>query len=159
MSEGKKRLWEVSHPYYCSESNYYVGGVPRREMPVIPPFDPERERADFVPFDHVRFDSWEDFDWKDADPDYNLLFRWDWVVPDPDDYDEGESVPPERLELFWMLQRKGRFMVTSFPVLRSEEPEIRMWLADRFKTVLAIWEPFSTPPLTVKGSAYTGAPA
>jgi hypothetical protein len=112
------KLWEAEHPYYCNDGNYYVGGMPR----------PGDSREDFTPYDHMEFDSWEDFGWKESDPDLNLLFRWDWAVPDPADYEgAGEEIPPERLTLYWMLQRKGRFMVTSFPVRRDEEPAIRAW--------------------------------
>lgn len=119
------RLWESDHPYYCSESNYYVNGLA----------DP--------PWDHVEVESWEAFDWKDSDPDMNLLFRWDWKVPDPDDYGEDDDVPGEQLLLFWMLQRKGRFMAMSMPVSRDEEPEIRAWLEERAKTLIALWQPIS----------------
>lgn len=137
------RLWEVDHPYYCSESNYYVGGVPKPGSFGVP-------ADDFAPGDHVRFESWEEFGWKDSDADYNLLFRWDWEVPDPRDYAEGEGMSEERLSLFWMLQRKGRFMVTSFPVKREEEPEIRVWLAERAAHLAKVWEPFLTPTKTPK---------
>jgi hypothetical protein len=118
------RLWEVDHPYYCSESNYYVGGLA----------DP--------PHDHYEFTSWAEFGWKDSDPDLNLVFRWDWYVPDPADY-EGSDVemPPETLTLFVMMQRKGRFVVCSMPVDRSDELAIRAWLAERAKTIAAIWAP------------------
>lgn len=134
------RLWEVKHPYYCSDSNFYVGGIPRPYPNGMPRVDP-----DFVPYDHVRVESWEAFGWKDSDPDLNLLFRWDWDVPDPDDYEGGKHDPEwpgERLSLFWMLQRKGRFMVVSFPVEREEEPEIREWLTGRARHLALVWEPF-----------------
>ena len=138
-----ERLWEVNHPYYCSASNYYVGGVPKPH--VFPGGLIPRDEDDFVPWDHVKFASWADFGWKDCDEDYNLLFRWDWEVPDPDDYEDGDELPRERLVLFWMLQRKGRFMITSFPVDRDEEPEIREWLRARFEHLLKLWEPFTSP--------------
>lgn len=124
------KLYEVDHPYYCSDSNYYVGGTPK----------PGRWADDFTPFDHFEFESWDDFEWKDSDPDLNLLFRWDWKVPDPEDYD-GEDVPPETLSLYWMLQRKGRFMIVSFPVSRDEEPAIREWLTARARHLVKVWEP------------------
>lgn len=132
-------LWGVVHPFYCAEKNYYVGLVPRRDMsPGILALD---RSGTFIPGDHVEYASWQAFDWKDSDPDLHLLFRWDWESPDPDDYEDGQPLPPERLCLFWMLQRKGLFMITSFPVARPEEPEIRAWLTSRAETILAIWEP------------------
>lgn len=141
-----ERLWDVDHPYYCSESNYYVGGVPRELLPHRLPFPGIDPWEGFTPYDHQEFESWADFGWKDSDPDMNLLFRWDWQTPDPDDYEAGEERPPEKLELFWMLQRKGRFMVVSFPVGRDEEPEIREWLQARFEHLLKLWTPFSCSP-------------
>lgn len=134
-------LWEVDHPYYCSESNYYVGGIPRP----YPNGQPRPVDDSFVPFDHVEVESWDAFGWKDSDPDMNLLFRWDWQVPDPDDLEDGEE-PVEKLLLFWMLQRKGRFMAMSMPVQREEEPAIREWLQGRFAHLLKLWEPFSCSP-------------
>lgn len=117
-------LWEAEHPYYCSDSNYYAPGGDR----------PHGEPA----HDHVEVESWSAFQWKDSDPDLNLLFRWDWSAPA--DY-EGEDLPRETLVLFWMLQRKGRFMVTSMPIRRDEEPEVRAWIAERWKTIQALWAP------------------
>jgi hypothetical protein len=134
-SQTTLRLWDVDHPYYCSDANYYVGGEPKRY--------PWGVQEGHVPWDHVEFESWDDFDWKDSDPDMNLLFRWDWKVPDPDDYDEGEDLGPEKLYLYWMLQRKGRFMIVSFPVQRDEEPAIREWLETRWQHMRRLWEPFA----------------
>jgi hypothetical protein len=157
-----KKLWEVDHPYYCETTNYYVGRLPSWESPRVPPLSTEEAREwrrDHIPGDHVELSGWAEFTtpvedipgkpqfgkfcWADSDPDYNLLFRWDWFVPDPDDYEDGEELPGEHLDLFWMLQRKGRFMVVSFPVRRDEEPEIREWLAGRFAHLLKLWTPFS----------------
>ena len=51
-----KHLWEVDHPYYCSESNYY-----------------SREP-------YTRYECWSDFldEFREADLDMNHIFRWDW---------------------------------------------------------------------------------
>ena len=133
------RLWEANHPYYCAESNFYVGGMPQR--PLMP-------GEEFAPFDHYEFDSWAAFGWKDSDPDLNLVFRWDWQVPDPDDYEEGEEVPGERLLLFVMHQRKGRFVICSMPVQRSEEPEIRAWLTERKEAIRAAGFDLRQSPIT-----------
>jgi hypothetical protein len=139
VGRGNERLWEADHPYYCSEASYYVGGRP----------EPSPWGEPGVPYDHVEFDSWAEFGWKDADPDYNLLFRWDWNVCSAAEDEDEEDLPRERLVLFWMLQRKGRFMITSFPVRRDEEPEIREWLDERFRHLLKVWSPFSAPSATV----------
>lgn len=49
-------LWEVDHPYYCSESNWYSNEA------------------------RLRFDCWADFvdGFGDSDLDMNHVFRWDW---------------------------------------------------------------------------------
>lgn len=54
-----KHLWEVKHRYYCNEGNYFSSD------PSLGP----------------RYKAFADFmeEWGDADPDYNLIFRWDWV--------------------------------------------------------------------------------
>ena len=53
-------LWEMKHPYYCSESNYFKNGV------------------------GMHYESWAEFHaaMGDADDDYNLVFRWA-AVPCP----------------------------------------------------------------------------
>jgi len=60
-----KRLWDVDHPYYCNEGNYYKTGLSQV------------------------FDSWKEFIESDGlcDFDMNLLFRWDWKS-----YDKGSDV-------------------------------------------------------------------
>jgi hypothetical protein len=128
--ESGDRLWEVDHPYYCEKSNYYVGHEPK-----VYPWGVDQNH---VPGNHARFDSWEDFGWKDSDPEYNLLFRWDWIVPDPECPEQQEE-----LVLFWMLQRKGAFWITSFPVTKEQEPEIKDWLKERYKAIKAVWEPLA----------------
>lgn len=27
-----QHLWEINHPYYCSESNYFANGIKNREL-------------------------------------------------------------------------------------------------------------------------------
>jgi hypothetical protein len=66
-----KHLWEVGHPYYCNEGNFYERGM------------------------HEVYDSWANFiaDWGDTDPDMNLVFRWDWKRADPADYEVELDAP------------------------------------------------------------------
>jgi len=49
-------LWNIEHPYYCSEGNYFNNEC------------------------HIEYDNFQSFinEWSDADEDYNLLFRFDW---------------------------------------------------------------------------------
>lgn len=70
-------LWEIDHPYYCNEGNYFKAGM------------------------HSHFETWADFAQPfsfgkgleeignmlyDFDDDLNFLYRWDWLRPDPADY-------------------------------------------------------------------------
>lgn len=120
----QRHLWEIEHPYYCSEGNYFVPGFRWHEV-------------------HNSYDSWADFhaEWGDSDEDMNLVFRWDWTRPDPDDYGEGEELPPETLNVYWVLQRKAILRSTECVVTEADEPAVRAWLAERAKTIAAIWEP------------------
>lgn len=55
-NELRTHLWDVEHPYYCSESNFYS------RKP------------------YTRFECWSDFmdEFAEADLDMNHIFRWDW---------------------------------------------------------------------------------
>lgn len=122
------RLWEVDHPYYCAEGNYYARPV------------------DGLP---TEYDSWADFiaDWGNTDPDMNLVFRWDWQRADPQDYEPyGEEVPADTLQVFWVLQRKAILRSTECAVTEADEPAVRAWLAERATTIRAIWEPILDTP-------------
>jgi len=127
-----KRLWEVNHPYYCTEGNYYVGGNRWSDV-------------------HTEFGSWAEFysEWGTGDEDYNAIFRWDWIVPDPADYGTDVGLPPEKLTIFWVLQRKAILRSTTCVVTRDIEPQIREWLAKRATHTRALWEPL----LDVEGAA------
>jgi len=133
-----KHLWEVDHPYYCSEGNFYKNGC------------------------HTQFGSWEEFavpgGWKDADmignflyeydDDLNFLFRWDWKRADPDDYkyeleaDPAFELPGDSLLLFYMSQRKGLNMSAEVAVTEADEPAVRAWLTKKAEYMRTMWEPF-----------------
>lgn len=121
-----KHLWEVRHPYYCNEGNFYSR-------------DP-----------YCFHKSWGDFAYSmgDSDPELNLLFRWDWVAPHEDgDFDKAikwegdENYRDSTLKLFWVMQRKGIFACHEVSVCRADEPAIRLWLQERVKHLLKLWEP------------------
>ena len=83
---------------------------------------------------------------RNSEPELNLLFRWDWRGPTNDDgepveFSADETVKESVLQTFWMQQRKGKFVCFEVKVSRSEEPEIREWLASRLPHVLALWTP------------------
>lgn len=126
----QKRLWEYDHPYYCSESNFFVG-----------------RNSDYY---NEPVESWADFmnGWGCSDVDMNLVFRWDWQELDPDDYESSDDYPdgwsaenPDRLEIFFIQQRKGIFAPVVCWVNKFNEPSVREWLSARWETMAAIWEP------------------
>lgn len=113
------RLWDVKHPYYACEGNYYQAGM------------------------HQEYGSWSEFveAWSGYDIDQNLVYRWDWYVPDPADFTEGEEIPGEALQVYWMGQRKAKCWSTYVTVTREDEPAIRAWLTIRAERIRDIWEP------------------
>jgi hypothetical protein len=109
-------LWEPDHPYYCAEGNFY-----KRDC-------------------HNLCESWQEFrelvsGW---DADLNLLFRWDWFVPQ--DVLPGDDAR-QMLLTFWVGQRKAALYSYECPVTPDDEPEVRRWLEGRAKTMAAIWAP------------------
>ncbi len=137
MSGEALHLWEIDHPYYCSEGNYYKSGC------------------------HTLFESWGEFatpttvgamgfggnvlyDWDD---DLNFLFRWDWDRADPADYayereeDPDFEMPGDTLLLFFMAQRKGRNMSAAVAVTEADEPAVRAWLEKKAEYMRMVWEP------------------
>ena len=117
------KLWEVKHPYYCSESNYFDRGY------------------------SSQYNSWEEFLELegDNDPDLNFVFRWDWKTynaPDSDEYDPDEPETNE-FQVCYVLQRKGIYRPVTVKVNREDEPKIREWLKSKMELMKEVWEPFS----------------
>lgn len=112
-------LWDIAHPYYCSESNYYSN-------------EPGS-----------RFESWAEFIEEaicaTGDLDLNLLFRWDWNRCDPSDYEPDEEIPGDTLDLFFMFQRKGIFAPFTVAITEADEPAVREWLAVRWEHMRLLW--------------------
>lgn len=125
-----KRLWEYDHPYYASDGCYYTPGTKWHDV-------------------HTEYRSWRDFldEWGDTDPDLNLVYRWDWDRPDPDDYryeldnDPSFVMPGDTLHIYFMLQRKAKPHSIAIDIIEAEEPAVRAWLTRRALTVRAIWAP------------------
>ncbi|MFF9910645.1 hypothetical protein [Streptomyces sp. NPDC013457] len=115
-------LWEIDHPYYCQEGNYFRNGQ------------------------HTLFASWAEFTetlFHTGDRDQNLLIRWDWKSyrrePDPllrDDIAEDE------LLLFFVLQRKAWLCSVGIRVRDEDEPAVREFLAECAVSMRDTWEPF-----------------
>lgn len=104
-----RHLWEYEHPYYCNEGNFYQRGC------------------------HATFDSWADFIAAegDADPDLNLVFRWDWK----------QGANQDTLLLFYMGQRKALCRSVGVRVWKDDEPAIREWLIGCANHMRKLWEP------------------
>lgn len=117
-----KHLWEVKHPYYCAEGCYYVGGYSYPEV-------------------HSEFESFKDFlaEWKDADVDYNLLFRFDWVEAGPD-----YELEQDQLRLYFFMQRKARPHSIHVTVTKADEPAVIEYLKPLFAHMLELWEPLES---------------
>ncbi len=125
-----QHLWEIDHPYYCSESNYFSNDC------------------------YNEYGSWESFVEYEGDSDFdmNLVFRWDWKAHDlsADDTVEARREYADRfgdrdhawtLSVFWMGQRKGIFRVTEIKVCKADEPAVREWLSLRAQHMRTLWEP------------------
>ncbi len=127
----EKHLWEVDHPYYCSEENYFSGDCT------------------------THFKSWSEFIEEEdgGDIDMNLVFRWDWEAPREDEgggegpikWQGDENYRDSRLLVFWMGQRKGIFRSTTIEVCRADEAAIKQWLTRRFHHLLKLWTPLPLP--------------
>lgn len=136
-------LWEIDHPYYCTEGNYYKNGL------------------------HEKFGSWDQFAQPftfsndgtatgnmlyDFDDDWNFLYRWDWRRPDPDDYKyEREEnpefeMPGDTLQLYFMAQRKARCFSAEVSVTEADEPAVRAWLTKKAEHMRKVWEPLLGQP-------------
>lgn len=109
-----KHLWEVDHPYYCSESNYCANGYVHS------------------------FDSWQDFCdvWGEADMDFNLVFRWDWAAPDKE-----LGTTHHELRVFYMAQRKGLYQSCIIQVTPEDEEQVRAFLRPRLEHLMKLWSP------------------
>jgi hypothetical protein len=117
------RLWEVDHPYYCEEMNYFATPA-----------------GSVQPTKH--YESWAEFYEEEGECafDMNLLFRWDWREADPPN-EELWGIKVETLFLFWMGQRNGIYRWTTVHVSKSDEPAIREWLLKRLNYLVELWEP------------------
>ena len=89
----QKHLWEVDHPYYCNEGNFFAR--PGSEC-------------------HSHYRRWQDFvaEQGDGDMDLNLVFRFDWEPP----YEDGDSEKPIR----WLSVRAS-FSQTTENTAKTEK--------------------------------------
>lgn len=119
-------LWEVKHPYYCTEGQYFSSQSSHQTI--------------------WEFKSWRDFlaEMGSADMDYNLLFRWDWSeLNDADEptYNGDDNYRNGKLHLFFMYQRKGYHSTSIVDVCRADEAAVREYLMPRLAHLRSLWEP------------------
>jgi hypothetical protein len=122
-------LWEIDHPYYCEQGNYYARPGEA----------------------HEDYGSWAEFFEEEGalDADLNLLFRWDWHRPDPADVESGDAEPGDELHLFYVSQRKAVLRSVAVRVTEDDEPAVREWLTGKAAHITRLWAPFmlvSAPP-------------
>lgn len=123
-----KHLWEVDHPYYCNEGNYYKAGLCER------------------------YKRWSDFadEFGSSDMDMNLVFRFDWKEGEEHgatDFNGDVYYRNGLLQLCFMGQRKGLYYSHEVEVCRADEPAVIEFLRPRFEHMLKLWEPFTPRPL------------
>lgn len=119
-------LWEVDHPYYADDGDYYT-----------------RDQ-------HSRHESWAEFSettFHGGDRDRNHLYRWDWHKAGHHGWNGREL-----LSLHFVLQRKAICCSVDIEVTGTDEPAIRAWLVECAGTVRDMWTPLDLavtgrPPL------------
>ncbi len=105
----------IHHPYYCHTGNFYSN-------------KPSKRWKDWASFYN---------EYKDADVDMNLIFRWDVKRHDDDTY---------YMEIFIMRQRKGIFAPQVIEVVtEANVDQIVEVLTRHAETIKAIWNPIIKP--------------
>lgn len=109
----------IDHDYYASDSNYYsndAGG---------------------------KYNTWADFyeEFKDADIDMNLIYRWDIT--------KREKSERYYMQVVIIAQRKGIYMPIHIDYVDDKDvPQIKEFMKPHFEKLLSIWQPLSTEFLT-----------
>lgn len=120
-----KHLWDIKHPYYMNEGNYFKVG------------------------EHHHHPTWASFisEFGDSDMDYNWFVRWDWR--EGGDWGAGEYNGDDYYRhasfmLQMIGQRKSYLCSFEVSVCRADEPAIIEFLKPRWEYMKTMWEPFST---------------
>lgn len=116
-------LWDIEHPYGPASV-----------------FSPENTYA-----------SWRKFtrEFGKADVDYNLVWRWDWIVHDPEKEEHVDPpvvlAPHYEHTLFLQMahQRKGTSFEVEVEVQPEDEEAVRKWLEPHWKRLQEMWAPLS----------------
>lgn len=119
----KLELKDYNHPYYCEVSNFYSNKANKHYGTV------SQFLAEF----------------RDADVDMNLCFRWD--IREKYEDEEEKIVIGFRLDLFLILQRKGIFMpVCIDQITESDLRALEEYLQNHLETMRKNWSPLLPPP-------------
>lgn len=120
-------LWEVDHPYYISESNYF-----NRDC-------------------HTLYESWDEFanQFSDSDLDYNWFVAWDWREGadwELGTYNGDDYYRHARFILQRIGRRKALLDSHEIKVCRADEPAILEFLRPRWEYMREMWEPIPNAP-------------
>jgi len=115
-------LWQAEHPYGFA------------------PADPDPGRGTVA---DEEYDDWAQFAEQEdaADPDYDLLVRWDWE--NYAGYAEPGEYAPDKLRLAFVQQRRGRLRTVAVVIRHEDEPAVRAWLQKRCDHLAAVWAPIT----------------
>ena len=121
----KPHLWEVEHPYYCNEGNYFANESCESYFKTIDGFLSGNMNSDF---------------------DMNLVFRWDWVEENDEgesDYNGDDYYRNGLLKIFWLGQRKGLYRWSIIEVCRADEEKVISFLMPRLEHLMNMWQPLT----------------
>jgi len=109
----------IDHDYYASDNNYY-----------------DRDAGG-------KYNTWADFyeEFKDADIDMNLVYRWDIT--------KREKSERYYMQVVIIAQRKGIYMPIHIDYVDEKDvPQIKEFMKPHFDKLLSIWNPLSKEFLT-----------
>lgn len=119
-TEDKPHLWEVEHPFYCAEQNYFTNTECGQHFQDIESFLEEES---------------------DSDLDMNLVFRWDWLPNIPDNWDDGPFPKDGIFKVFIIGQRKGIYRWVTVDVSYEDENKVIKYLQPRLEHIKTLWAP------------------
>jgi hypothetical protein len=105
----------IEHDYYASDSNYYSNDA------------------------SGHYSTWADFyeEFKDADIDMNLVYRWDIT--------EMDKSKRYYMQVVIIAQRKGIYMPIHIDYVDEKDvPQIKEFMKPHFDKLLSIWNPLSS---------------
>jgi len=132
-----KHLWEVNHPYYMTEGNYFQSGC------------------------HAEYKTWASFvdEFGDSDLDYNWFVRWDWLEGEDHGagtYNGDDYYRHARFMLQMIGQRKAKLLSFEVEVCRADEPAILKFLEPRWAYMQEMWQPLPASPSVSEGGSRNG---